>query len=218
MANLAKASPEPGLYKGTYPSVLRVPFGEGVKKAGAREAKEITSACVFIFLAAVAFIHTTPAATSSTSPTPNRGREESQGSRGRSHGASLRLRKRRRLTFYPVPILLQFCMHTHVHWCSPGRVIHPCRRRSVVRARDGDAEQMMKVRPATTPHRARPPADAGATTGDDTTQHRQARLPTNDDGAASTLRWPATTTPRYDSEPGYRRRHPGTTPSPAAGR
>ena len=63
---------------------------------------------------------------------------------------------------------------------------------------------MMKVRPATTPHRARPPADAGATTGDDTTQHRQARLPTNDDGAASTLRWPAMTTPRYDSEPGCR--------------
>ena len=76
-------SPEPGLYKGTYPSVLRVPFGEGVKKAGAREAKEITSACVFIFLAAVAFIHTTPAATSSTSPTPNRGREASQGKPGK---------------------------------------------------------------------------------------------------------------------------------------
>ena len=123
MANLAKASSEPGLYKGTYPSVLRVPFGEGVKKAGAREAKEITSACVFIFLAAVAFIQTTPAATSSTSPTPNRGREASQGSRGRNHGASLRLRKRRRLTFYPLPILLHFCMHTHVHWRSLGR--HP---------------------------------------------------------------------------------------------
>ena len=125
MANLAKASSEsePGLYKGTYPSVLQVPEEEGVKKAGAREAKEITSACVFIFLAAVAFIHTTPAATSSTSSTPNRGREASQGSRGRNHGASLRLRKRRRLTYYPLPILLQFCMHTHVHWCSPGR--HP---------------------------------------------------------------------------------------------
>jgi len=121
--NLVNPSPEPGLYKGTYPSVLRVPFGEGVKKAGAREAKEITSACVFIFLAAVAFIHTTPAATSSTSPTPNRGREASQGSRGRNHGASLRLRKRRRLTFYPLPILLHFCMHTHVHWRSLGR--HP---------------------------------------------------------------------------------------------
>ena len=68
--NLVNPSPEPGLYKGTYPSVLRVPERGGVKKAGAREAKEITSACVFIFLAAVAFIHTTPAATSSTSPTP----------------------------------------------------------------------------------------------------------------------------------------------------
>ena len=123
MANLAKASSEPGQYKGTYPSVLQVPEEEGVKKAGAREAKEITSTCVFIFLAAVAFIHTTPAATSSTSSTPNRGREASQGSRGRNHGASLCLRKRRRLTFYPLPIHLHFCMHTHVHWRSLGR--HP---------------------------------------------------------------------------------------------
>ena len=71
MANLAKASSEPGQYKGTYPSVLRVPFGEGVKKAGAREAKEVTSGCIFIFLAAVAFIHATPA-TTSTSPSPFR--------------------------------------------------------------------------------------------------------------------------------------------------
>jgi len=121
--NLVNPSPEPGLY--IKAPTLRAPgsIREGVKKAGAREAKEITSACVFIFLAAVAFIHTTPAATSSTSPTPNRGREASQGSRGRNHGASLRLRKRRRLTFCPLPILLHFCMHTHVHWRSLGR--HP---------------------------------------------------------------------------------------------
>ena len=69
--NLVNPSPEPGLY--IKAPTLRAPgsIREGVKKAGAREAKEVTSGCIFIFLAAVAFIHATPA-TTSTSPSPFR--------------------------------------------------------------------------------------------------------------------------------------------------
>jgi len=71
----------------------------------------------------------------------------------------------------------------------------------------------MKVRPTTTPHRARPPADAGATTGhpespspaadqrrrrreytemagdDDTPVRLRARLPTDDGSSCRRLRW-----------------------------
>ena len=154
MANLAKASSEPGLYKGTYPSVLRVPEGEEVKKAGAREAKEITSACVFIFLAAVAFIYTTPATPSpspssthagddlaiififpvvrkeselATSSTPNRGRGASQGSVGRSHGAPVHLRKLGRLIFYLLSVFLHIaCTRPPLAFGDPSSVSPRC--------------------------------------------------------------------------------------------
>ena len=135
--NLVNPSPEPGLYKGTYPSVLRVPFGRESRRQARGKSRRSRPA------ASSSSSPPSPSSTprrrrpqrrprpsvicevpeSATSPTPSRGRQASQGSRGRSHGASVRLRKCRRLTFYPLPILLQICMHTHVHWCSPGR--HP---------------------------------------------------------------------------------------------
>ena len=154
MANLAKASSEPGQYKGTYPSVLRGPEGREsrrqVRGKPRRSRLPVSSSSsppspsstprrrhprhlLHLHHAgddlAIIFIFPVVRKESelATSSTPNRGRGASQGSVGRSHGAPVHLRKLGRLIFYLLSVFLQIaCTHPPLAFGDPSSVSPRC--------------------------------------------------------------------------------------------
>ncbi|KAG2559913.1 hypothetical protein PVAP13_8KG002002 [Panicum virgatum] len=208
MANLAKASPEPGLYKGTHPSVLEVPFGRESRRQARGKPRR-----------------SRPAASSSSPPpspssTPRRAgvgnlADAKQGPTSESRESGKKPWRLCSSSEAPQVNLLSSPnsstdLHAHTSTGVRRVVIHLRRRRSGERACDGD--EIMKVRPATTPHRRRrhyrrrhQPASSSPAAD----QRRRCREDTEmaGDNTPATTPSPATSD---DSKPGCR---PMTAPS-----